>query len=137
MSNTTTNAAAADDDGVVVRRAVPAEVEAAARVCVDGFKAFNDSVGLPDEFPGGVPPVGMLQFTQQHPSMELFVAVDAGGHVVGTCSIDLRDSVGGIGPIVIAPGRWSRGVGRRLMEACLEAADAKVWSDKRAYYRGV
>lgn len=109
---------------IVVRRATPQEVEPAAVLCVEAFRAFNESVGHPEEFPGGLPPVGMLRHTQEHPDMALFVAVD-GGRVVGSNSIDLRDSVGAIGPIAVSPKVWSGGVGRRLMEACLEAAEAR------------
>jgi predicted N-acetyltransferase YhbS len=114
--------------GVVVRRAAfPEEVEAAVRVCVEAFRAFNDSVGHPEEFPGGRAACGVAAAHAGAPAdMELFVAVDGGGRVVGTNSIDLRDAVAGIGPLAVSPGGWSAGVGRRLMEACLEAAAAKV-----------
>ncbi len=116
---------------IVVRRATPEEVEPAAVLCVEAFRAFNTSVGHDEEFPNGAPPVAILRHTQEHPDMALFVAVvvddegDGGGRVVGTSSIDLRDSVGAIGPVAVSPQVWSGGVGRRLMEACIEAAEAR------------
>jgi len=61
---------AQEKDVVIIRPLLPNEVEAAARLCVASFKAFNDSVGLPPEFEGDVPPVGMMEHSLRHPGKQ-------------------------------------------------------------------
>ena len=79
---------------MIIRRMLPEEVETAAQLCFDSFKAFNDSVGLPCEF-AGVVPVALMRHNQAHPQMACFVAVvEATKSIVGTNCIDLRGEVG-------------------------------------------
>lgn len=79
---------------VTVRRMKKEEVEPAAKLCFDSFKAFNDSVGLPCEF-DGVVPVALMAYNQAHPKMACFVAVmESTNELVGTNCVDLRDEVG-------------------------------------------
>ncbi len=132
---------------MTIRRMKKEEVEPAAQLCFDSFKAFNDSVRLPCEF-DGVVPVALMAFNQAHPKMACFVAVmEPTNEIVGTNCIDLRDDVGvrapgnevasfrpltlhpptihwqAIGPIAVAPALWGKKIGEALMKACIQAAE--------------
>jgi N-acetylglutamate synthase-like GNAT family acetyltransferase len=59
-----------------------------------------------------------------HPGFQGLVA-EADGQLLGCNFVDLRSSVAGIGPIAVDPATQNRGVGRKLMQAVIERANAR------------
>lgn len=117
----------ADTTGSITLRAMTeADVEAAAAICNKAFNAFNESVGLPPEFPPTEVvdvPLGLFKdAVNKSPDIQTFVALNAAGEVIGSNMVDLRDGVAGIGPISVQPGTQNAGAGRMLMQAVMNAA---------------
>ena len=86
------------------------EVAAVAQICVDAFAEQNRVTGLIDEYPDG-PPVDFFAASHAHPDVVTIVACDPEGRLAGTNTIDLRDTVAGIGPVAVAPAWLVRGWG--------------------------
>lgn len=78
------------------------EAAAVAQICLDAFAKQNENTGLIDEYPDG-PPVAFFAASHAHPDVVTIVACDPEGRLAGTNTIDLRDTVAGIGPVAVAP----------------------------------
>jgi len=106
------------------------DMNKAAEICQEAFNTFNASVGLDPEFPPvevvNVPEFLLGQaFTD---GFKGFVCTNK-GEVVGSNLIELRDGIGGIGPISVSTNGQNTGAGRLLMQACMKAAaDAGIES---------
>ncbi|WP_079408583.1 GNAT family N-acetyltransferase [Streptomyces sp. 3211] len=106
-----------------VRESDPADVEEMSRVFFHSFNSFNDSVGLPPEWPS-------LEFCQHavqgfldHPGYMAFTALDRlSGRILGSNFLEYHDSVAAPGPISVAEEFQGVGVGRMLWQASLDAA---------------
>jgi GNAT superfamily N-acetyltransferase len=104
--------------GLNLRDARVEDAEACGRICYDAFTAINAEHNFPPDFPN----VGLATFVLrgmiEHPRCHVVVA-ERDGAIAGSCGIDERDEVGGIGPITVDPAGQNAGVGRTLMEAIL------------------
>lgn len=106
---------------VLIREAEPADVEACAQICFDGFASIHDGHNFPRDF-AGLGATTMV-ITAQIGSPGVFgVVAEIDGNIIGSNFIDERDPIMAIGPITVAPSGQNSGVGRRLMEAVLERA---------------
>jgi len=102
----------------------PAHASDIARILFHAFGKISAEHGFPSDVDslelGGM----IAQLVTTRPDFTGFVAID-NGHVIGSNFIMLADEVGGIGPITIDPAHQGRQVGRRLMQAVIDAARAK------------
>jgi predicted N-acetyltransferase YhbS len=53
------------------------------------------------------------------------------GKIVGSCFLDERSTIAGVGPITIDPNYQSKGLGRRLMMDVMQRANAKNFPSVR------
>ena len=103
------------------------------------FNARTRALGLPNELPTAAhdyrPVVlGLLSRPGNWDVMAVRVGaadtgteqwVDGLGEVLGAAFMDCGDEAWGIGPIAVSPSAQGRGVGRALMQRCLEEAKQK------------
>ena len=106
---------------IEVRKAVPGDAAACGRICFDAFSAISRAHGFPCDFPGPEAAAGALSMLFAFPGFHCVVA-EAEGRTVGSCCIDERSTIAGLGPITVEPGAQNRRVGRRLMQAAMDHA---------------
>jgi GNAT superfamily N-acetyltransferase len=112
------------DTEVVVRAAVPEDSAACGPICYDAFFRINADHGFPCDLPGPEAATGLLAMTFSNAGFYCVVA-ESGGRIVGSNCLDERSSIAGVGPITIDPSAQNLGVGRKLMQAVLDRANAR------------
>lgn len=110
--------------GITVRRLTPEDIPTAAKICHEAFNTWTASVGLPPEYPppeiANVPEELLKQGLQD--GFEGFVAVDEKGTILGSSLVEVRDHIAGIGPLSVSTDAASKGIGKMLMQAAMQAA---------------
>jgi len=110
---------------VTIRPLVPGDVDAAAEA---DFAAAQDAA-----LRHGVTPAvravrdgraAVRRLLDQDP-FGGFVA-EEGGQVIGHAWLHVRGPIGTIGPVAVEPGAQRRGIGRALLEHCLQAAGPRI-----------
>lgn len=109
---------------LMLRAASADDAQVCGRICFEAFGAISRRHNFPEDFPSSDVAVGFLSYLIAHPGFYGVVA-ERDGEVMGSNFLDERSSIAGVGPITIDPKIQDRGVGRRLMEAVLERADAQ------------
>lgn len=104
---------------ITVRKATPADVQPAARICYEAFYEINTAHNFPPDIPNVAEAKGFMQILFEHPGFYCVVA-EEGGRVIGSNCLDERSPIFGIGPITIDPSAQNKGVGRALMGAVIE-----------------
>jgi predicted N-acetyltransferase YhbS len=113
-----------EDPSFVIRRATPADAEMCGKICFEAFATLADRHNFPRDFPAAEVSVGFLSIMFSHPSFFSIVA-EQNGKIVGSCCLDERTPIAGIGPITVDPGAQNRSIGRQLMQAALTHAEQK------------
>ena len=109
---------------VVIRRAVPEDAVAAGRICFDAFAAINAAHGFPCDFPGPEATTGLLSALFGSPDFYCVVA-QIEGRIVGSNCLDERSIINAVGPVSVDLSVQSEGVGRALMRAVMDHAEAR------------
>lgn len=110
---------------IAVREVEAADAAACAQIVYEAFGAVHDRFHFPRDFPTLEAAMRRVEFCIAHPRIWGVVA-EADGRVVGSCFLDQRDQIAGVGPISVALDARRQGVGRQLMEAVIaRAADAR------------
>lgn len=111
-----------------------AAIDACAAICHHSFNHFNRSVALPPESACVEGSRDLIVTRIRRPtSFHLMAArqtadsgvehwVDGVGEVVGLVIMDTADEAAGLGPLVVSRSVQSGGVGRALMERCIDEA---------------
>jgi predicted N-acetyltransferase YhbS len=107
---------------VTLRQATPTDAPAIGRVMHDAFKTIAERHGFPPDFPSPEVAGGLAAMLLGHGRFYGVVAERA-NKLVGSNFLDLRGTIGGIGPIVVDPSEQDRGIGKRLMQDVLERAE--------------
>ena len=107
-----------------IRTATPADATICGQICFEAFTAISSRHGFPCDFPSAEAAIGLFAMLFEHPSFYCVVA-ESGGRIIGSNCLDERSKVSGVGPITIDPGVQNSGVGRKLMEAVLDRANAR------------
>jgi len=103
-----------------IRLAAQADIMACGRIMHEAFKGINERHGFENtEVPTVEYGCGGAGFWIRNPSCYGVVA-ETEGRVVGSCFLDERSSIRGVGPVSVEPAVQGQGVGRKLMEALLE-----------------
>lgn len=109
---------------IVVRPVRLDDAEGLGRICHDAFAAISDEHNFPRDFPSQEVASGLIASLIANPGFH-GVAAEEDGRLVGSNFLDERSAVFGLGPITVDPAAQNKGVGRRLMDAALERAEAR------------
>lgn len=107
----------------ILRPATIDDAPEIGRIIHDAFRFIADVHRFAPDFPDIAFARRVAGLLLAHPGIHGVVAED-GGRVLGTCFIDQRDEIGGIGPIAVDPGTQSKGIGRTLMAHVMDRARA-------------
>lgn len=110
---------AANSSAVRIRRATSGDADLCGHICYEAFGAINRQHNFPSDIPTAEIGVWLMQMFFSHPGFYCVVA-ETNGEIVGSNCLDERSTIGGIGPITIAPGVQNRGIGRMLMKAVID-----------------
>lgn len=102
----------------------PGHATELGRICHDAFAAFHDRHAMPRDFALPQAAVELLGWMLASPD-EFAVMAVSGGRPVGSNFLTVGDEVGGVGPISVDPSAEGRGIGRALMRAVLDHAEAR------------
>ena len=100
------------------------DAAACGRVGYDAFAQIALQHGFLPDFPTVESAEGAYQMLLTHPGFYSVIA-ERDGRVAGSCFMDERGPVGGIGPVTVDPAVQNAGMGRQLMEAVLVRADMR------------
>jgi predicted N-acetyltransferase YhbS len=109
---------------VVVRPATPEDVAASAQICYQAFATINAKHNFPCDLPHADAAVGLLSSMFGKPGFYGVIA-EFDGRIVGSNVLDERSVIAGVGPITIDPAAQNLGIGRKLMQAVLDRAEAR------------
>lgn len=107
-----------------LRRLMPADAEAAGRICHAAFKTIAERHNFAPDFPGVEAAIGLMHHAAGRNDIYGLVA-EAAGRVIGSNFVWEDGEVAGIGPITIDPAAQDAGLGRRLMQAVIERAHSR------------
>jgi predicted N-acetyltransferase YhbS len=107
-----------------LRPATPADAAGAGRICHDAFRAIAERHGFAPDFPSREVATSLLQELVSRPGVHALVA-EMDGRLAGSNFLWERDAVAGVGPITVEPGLQNGAIGKRLMRAVLERAQAR------------
>jgi len=120
---------------IVIRRATPADAEVCGQICYDAFTTIAKEHNFPPDFPGPERANQVVSSMFSHPGFYCVVAAD-GGRILGSNCLDERSTIGGIGPVTIAPDVQNKSVGRRLMMAVMDRSDERGFPGIRLVQAG-
>lgn len=95
------------------------DIPACAAICSRAFTNIAEKHNFPSDFPTPDPAMGLLSFMFANPGFYGVVA-ENDGTVVGSNFLDERGEIVGLGPITVSPDGQNKGVGRLLMEHCMD-----------------
>ncbi len=107
-----------------LRLARPQDAGELGRILFSAFQTLADRHNFPRDFPSVEIATDLLSMLIAAPGFHGVVAEEE-GRIAGSNFIDLRSSIAGIGPISVSPQAQNRGLGRRLMRAVMEEAEAR------------
>ena len=103
-----------------LRKPVAEDAAEIARIVFDAFGGIARAHNFPLDFPSMEMAAGMANFVLGHPKVIGFVAEES-RRIVGSNFLDRRDAIAAVGPITVDPNSQCKGVGRRLMQAVIDA----------------
>jgi predicted N-acetyltransferase YhbS len=122
---------------VILRRGTPADATACGAICFEAFKSIASEHNFPWDFPSAEIATDGIKMLLAHPGVYAVVA-ERDGKLVGSCFLDERGPIAGIGPITVDPAAQNRSIGRRLMidviERCTRRGVAGVRLLQSAYH---
>lgn len=108
----------------VLRPAILSDAQSCGRVIYSAFQTLADHHNFQRDFPSAEVATGIVTMLLTNPALHGVVAEDD-GQLIGCNFIDLRPPVAGIGPIAVDPAAQNRAVGRSLMQAVIDHAEAQ------------
>ncbi|HEY6391531.1 MAG TPA: GNAT family N-acetyltransferase [Bryobacteraceae bacterium] len=109
---------------VVIRTATPKDIPICGQICYDAFSRISAAHGFPSDLPGPEAAAGLLSMMFSNDNFYCVVA-EIEGRIVGSNCLDERCLIAGIGPITVDPAGQNSGVGRKLMQAVMDRANAR------------
>ena len=105
---------------VTIRHMLAEDIPRVGAVMVTAFNDVFRRHGYPEPFPSSAAGTSIAQGYARLEPNECFTALQD-GQIVGSGFIHLRGDTAGIGPITVDPRAQTRGIGRALMQAVIEA----------------
>src|SRR5215475_11038629 len=115
---------------VTLRPGNAADAQPCGAICYDAFKTIAEQHNFPLDFPSPAVTTELLAGLLAHPGFYAVVA-ELDGRVVGSNFLDERSPIVGLGPITVDPAVQNRAIGRHLMHAVLERAEAQHFQGVR------
>lgn len=107
-----------------MRAAKPEDAPTCGRICYEAFAAINRTHNFPPDVPSPEAGIGLLSGIFAGPGFYCVIA-ESGGRIVGSNCLDERSVIRGVGPITVDPGAQNHGIGRKLMQAVMDRANAQ------------
>jgi predicted N-acetyltransferase YhbS len=104
---------------VILRQGTPADAASCGAICFEAFKSIASQHNFPWDFPSAEISTGLMKILLAHPGFYSVVA-EGDGKVIGSCFLDERSPIAGIGPVTVDPAAQNRTIGRRLMLDVIE-----------------
>lgn len=105
---------------MILRSITAADSEQSARIIYQAFCGIADRHNFPHDFPSSDAAAQMAQMLTNNPDIIGFAA-EEDGSLIGSNFLWKQNTVAGVGPISVDPNIQSKGVGRKLMQAVIEA----------------
>ena len=102
----------------VLRLATPEDSSSCGRICYEAFRSVATAHNFPSDWPSPEEAASAMEVVLAHPRFYGVVA-ESEGQVLGSCFLDERSTVVGLGPITVDPAHQTGSIGRKLMEHCL------------------
>lgn len=109
---------------ITMRTVTQDDISTCAGICYEAFRDIAEHHNFPNDFPNVEVAVGMLTFMVGNPGFYGVVAELDGG-IVGSNFLDERGEIVGLGPITVSPAGQNAGVGRLLMQHCLDRSQSR------------
>ena len=107
---------------VVLRPATGDDAPVCGDICYEAFRSVAESHNFPSDWRSPGDATDAITAILSHPGFYGVVAEGA-GRVVGSCFLDERSSVVGLGPVTVDPTLQAGSIGRRLIEHSLDRVD--------------
>lgn len=107
-----------------LRAVMPADAAPAGRICYTAFKTIAERHSFASDFPDAETAIGLMEHLIARGDVYGVVAESA-GRVVGSNFLWEDGEVAGVGPITIDPAAQNAGIGRKLMAAVIQRAQAR------------
>lgn len=107
---------------IVIRSMMDSDVDHVGFIMYEAFRQITEQHSFPMPFPKVEMALLLTRFCHEHASWFCLVA-EADGVIAGSCIIDERDMIKGVGPISVSPHYQGQKVGRLLLEAALERCE--------------
>jgi predicted N-acetyltransferase YhbS len=107
---------------VVLRPATRDDASACGHICYEAFSSVAQSHNFPSDWRSPDDATAAITALLSHPGFYGVVA-EQDSSVVGSCFLDERSTVVGLGPITVNPTLQASSIGRRLIEHSLERVD--------------
>jgi GNAT superfamily N-acetyltransferase len=108
---------------VTLRGGRAEDAVACGSICYEAFKHIAEQHGFPPDLPSCDVGIGIAMMALSHPGVYSVIA-EADGKVVGSNFLWEADTISGVGPVSVDPSQQNASVGRQLMAAVLERAEA-------------
>lgn len=115
---------------LTLRPARPEDAAICGEICFEAFRSIAERHNFPVDFPSADVATELLSILLSHPGFYGVVA-ELDGRIVGSNFLDERSAIAGVGPITVDPNVQDGGVGRRLMQAVLDRAEARGFGGVR------
>jgi len=103
---------------ITFRDAKPEDAQQCGTICFEAFRDLANRHNFPPDFPTPEVAIGLIEMLINGPRFYGVVA-ELDGEIVGSNFLDERGEVVGLGPITVNVTGQNQGVGRLLMEHCI------------------
>jgi predicted N-acetyltransferase YhbS len=97
------------------------DAENCGQIIYKAFCAIADQLNFPHDFPSPEAAMQIAAMSVNEPNIVGFVAETDNGHFLGSNFLWQQNAIAGVGPITVDPDAQAKGVGRKLMQAVIEA----------------
>lgn len=109
---------------LTLRPGQPEDATSCGTICYHAYATIAAQHNFPPSFPSPEFAVARAAERLAHPKIYAVVA-ELDGRIVGSNFLDERSPIAGLGPITVDPTVQNRAIGRHLMQAVLDRADAR------------
>jgi len=109
---------------ISLREPTTADIEPCGNICYEAFTEIAEKHNFPKDFPAPEVAQGMLTYMITNPGFYGVVG-ELDGEVVGSNFLDERGDIVGLGPITVSVAGQNSGVGRALMQHCLDRCSSR------------